>query len=110
MKKIQVVAENHEGQRMDSALVELLPEYSRTAIQRWVKEGQVSVGGKVVKSSYKVEAGQEILIEIPEVKESTLVAQDLSVPILYEDEDLVVVNKPRGLVVILQQDMEMGLW
>ena len=51
MKKIQVVAENHEGQRMDSALVELLPEYSRTAIQRWVKEGQVSVGAKVVKSS-----------------------------------------------------------
>ena len=99
MKKIQVVAENHEGQRMDSALVELLPEYSRTAIQRWIKEGQVSVAGKVVKSSYKIEAGQEILIEIPEVKESTLVAQDLSVPILYEDEDLVVVNKPRGLVV-----------
>lgn len=99
MKKIQVVAENHEGQRMDSALVELLPEYSRTAIQRWIKEGQVSVAGKVVKSSYKIEAGQEILIEIPEVKESTLVAQDLSVPILYEDEDVVVVNKPRGLVV-----------
>ena len=97
-KKIISLLE-YKGQRLDSALTELLPEHSRSVIQKWIKEGKVSLNGKVAKASHKIEENQSAEIEAPEVKGSSLEAQDLAVPILYEDSDLVVVNKPRGLVV-----------
>lgn len=90
---------DYAGMRVDAALVEALPEHSRTLIQRWIKEGKVKIDGKLAKSSQKIEGDQWAEIEIPEPQSSSLVAQDLSVPILYEDSDLAVVNKPRGLVV-----------
>lgn len=91
--------DDYVGMRVDAALVEVLPEHSRTLIQRWIKEGKVKVDGKLAKASQKIEENQWVEIEIPEPQDSSLVAQDLAVPILYEDSDLAVVNKPRGLVV-----------
>lgn len=96
-KKIDL--DDYVGMRVDAALVEVLPEHSRTLIQRWIKEGKVKVDGKLAKASQKIEENQWVEIEIPEPQDSSLVAQDLAVPILYEDSDLAVVNKPRGLVV-----------
>lgn len=96
-KRIELV--DYVGMRVDAALVEVFPEHSRTLIQRWIKDGKVKVDGKLAKSSQKIEEGQWAEIEIPEPQGSSLVAQDLAVPILYEDSDLAVVNKPRGLVV-----------
>lgn len=90
---------DYVGKRVDAALVEALPEHSRTLIQRWIKEEKVKVSGKIAKSSQKIEEDQWAEIEIPEPQSSSLIPQDLAVPILYEDSDLAVVNKPRGLVV-----------
>lgn len=96
-KKIDL--SDYLGMRVDAALVEALPEHSRTLIQRWIKDGKVKINEKVAKPSQKIENNQWAEVEFPEPQSSTLVAQDLSVPILYEDSDLAVVNKPRGLVV-----------
>ena len=89
----------HKGQRLDTALTAILLEYSRSILQRWIKDGKVQIGGQPAKASHKIETGEFAEIEVPEVRGSALKAQDLAVPILYEDSDLVVVNKPRGLVV-----------
>jgi pseudouridine synthase, RluA family len=99
MNRKNFEVEEYTGQRLDAVLANFLPEYSRTILQRWIKEGKVLVSGKIAKAGQKVEIGQSIEVEIPEVQESGIVAQDLAVPILFEDGDLVVVNKPRGLVV-----------
>lgn len=99
MTKKEVVLDGFGGKRLDFALSELFPEYSRTMIQEWIKGGHVLLEGKRAKASQKVEEGQKVLLEVPKAKEAELVPQDLRVPLLYEDGDLVVVNKPRGLVV-----------
>lgn len=96
-KKIDLT--DYVGMRIDAALVEIFPEYSRTLIQRWIKVGKIKIDGKLAKCSQKIENSQWAEIKFSEPQSSSLVAQDLSVPILYEDFDLAVVNKPRGLVV-----------
>ncbi len=87
------------GQRVDKFLADhsLL---SRSALQRLAREGRVRVDGEPVDPSYKVRAGQELVVEVPAAEpDAVLRAEDIAVDILYEDEDVVVVNKPAGLVV-----------
>ena len=96
-KKHIKVEENNK--RIDAYISEKEPNLSRTTVQRLISEKKVLVNGKEVKSSYKVESGDEIEIEIPEVKETKLKAQDIYVPVIYEDNDIIVVNKPKGMVV-----------
>ena len=87
------------GQRVDKFLAEhsLL---SRSAIQRLARDGHVRVDGQTVDPSHKLRAGQEILVDIPAAEpDAMLRAEDIAVEVLYEDEDVVVVNKPAGLVV-----------
>ena len=72
---------------------------SRTAIKRLLEEEKIHVNGKVEKTSYKVKNGDNIEIEIPEAKETKLEAQNIPVPVIYEDKDIIVVNKPKGMVV-----------
>lgn len=96
--QIEVIIKDETG-RIDKALNDRLADYSRSQIQQWIKDQHVSIEGKVIKANYKVNAGDKVLIEIPEPEELDLIPQDLDLAIVYEDDDVVVVNKPQGMVV-----------
>ena len=97
MKK-ELIVENEESKRIDAYISENT-EYSRTAVQRLIEENKITVNGKKEKASYKVQNGDKIEIEEEPAKEIELKAQDIPVEILYEDNDIIVVNKPKGMVV-----------
>ncbi len=88
-----------EGERLDRWLATQLSERSRAEIQRWIDDGLVRVDEKVSKSSRKVEAGQTVRVQIPEMVDSSLTAEAIPLAIVFEDEDLLVVDKPAGMVV-----------
>ena len=94
-----VVAENDEGIRIDSYLSKIDKDLSRVTIQRLIKEEKILVNDKKVKASYKVRGQDKITLEKEEPKEIELKAQDIPVEVLYEDNDIIVVNKPKGMVV-----------
>ncbi len=97
MKKI--VVKDNENIRLDSYIVTEDKDLSRATIQRLSEEGNILVNGTIKKNSYKVKTGDIIEINIPEIKETKLEAQDIPIEIVYEDSDIIVVNKPKGLVV-----------
>jgi len=96
--RILYVAPNEASRRIDRYLANLLP-LSRTAVQRLIKEGLVSVNGEVVKANYKIHPEDEIHVEIPGPTPLPLVPEPIPLDILYEDEYLLVLNKPSGMVV-----------
>ena len=98
MEKV-VVEENTQKKRIDSYIVDKNINLSRTAIKRLLDEGKILVNGKKQKPSYKPEVGDIITIEIPEPEEVELKPQDIPIDIIYEDKDIIVVNKPKGMVV-----------
>ena len=93
------IEEQHAGERIDKAVSSLQTEWSRTQIGNWASEGVLTVNGEVVKPKYKVKTGDVIEITVPEVEELEIVAEDLNLEIVYEDADVLVVNKPKGMVV-----------
>ena len=93
-----IVKENNQ-KRLDYYVTDKLSKVSRTTAQRLIEEGKILVNGKKQKASYKPEEGDVISIEIPEAKDVELKAQDIPVPVVYEDNDIIVVNKPKGMVV-----------
>lgn len=98
MLKLIHVEENDVGKRIDSYLASNT-ESSRVTIQRLIENEKVLVNGKKTKDSYKIQLNDEITIEEEKPKEIELKAQDIPVEILYEDKDIIVVNKPKGMVV-----------
>lgn len=94
-----VVKDNEQNKRLDMYIAEEKKELSRTTIKRLLEDGDILVNEKIQKASYKPEAGDRIQINMPEVVETKLVAQDIPVPVIYEDKDIIVVNKPKGMVV-----------
>lgn len=96
--KIINVNEENIGKRIDAYLAENT-EHSRSNIQRLIENEKILVNGKKTKVSYKVQLNDEISIEDEEAKEIELKAQDIPIDILYEDSDIIVVNKPKGMVV-----------
>ncbi|MDU5511351.1 RluA family pseudouridine synthase [Enterococcus gilvus] len=96
--QIEVIVKEEKG-RIDKVLNERLTDYSRSQIQQWIKEQHVSIDGKVIKANYKVSAGDHVLIEIPVPETLDLVPENMNLEIVYEDKDVVVVNKPQGMVV-----------
>lgn len=95
-----VVGEGEKGTRIDKYLSEQLPDSSRSFLQKLLQEGHVLVNDKqMAKSNYKVAEGDEICLEIPEAVEPEIEAENIPLDILYEDADLLVVNKPKGMVV-----------
>ena len=93
-----IVKENNQ-KRLDSYVTDKLSKLSRTTAQKLIEEEKILVNGKKQKASYKPEEGDVISIEIPEAKDVELKAQDIPVPVVYEDNDIIVVNKPKGMVV-----------
>ncbi|MEP7309562.1 MAG: RluA family pseudouridine synthase [Acidobacteriota bacterium] len=93
------VAEEGEHARLDVFLVSLLPEQSRSQIQRLIKEGRVLLEGHAVKANQLVRSGQLVSVAIPEPVEPEPKAEALPLTILYQDHDLIVVDKPAGMVV-----------
>lgn len=96
-EKIEV-NENEVGKRIDTYLAGNT-EHSRTNIQRLIENKKILVNGRKTKVSYKVQEKDEITIETEEPKEISLKAQDIPVDVLYEDDDIIVLNKPKGMVV-----------
>ncbi|WP_040286920.1 RluA family pseudouridine synthase [Sporosarcina koreensis] len=100
MEQIQYIIEHETaGERIDKALTAANPDWSRTLIQQWVKEGIVLVNGSTVKANYKVKDGDVLTVDEPEPEELDIPAEDLDLDIVYEDKDVLVVNKPSGMVV-----------
>ena len=87
------------GIRVDRFLQARLPDHSRSAIQKWMEDGCVLVNGKSVAKNCKLSGACEILVRIPEPQELQVRAENIPLDIVYEDDDLLVVNKPKGMVV-----------
>ncbi len=87
------------GVRLDVFLAERLPEYSRSAVTRLIESGFVTQGGVPARKNRKVQSGETYVVNLPEPVETELRAQDIPLDVVYEDEDVIVVNKPRGMVV-----------
>ena len=88
-----------ENVRLDAYISSKVTNLSRTNVQRLIEEGNILVNGQKKKISYKVQIGDNIEINIPEAKETTLKAENIPVEVIYEDNDIIVVNKPKGMVV-----------
>lgn len=88
------------GQRIDRWLAETLPDRSRSEIQRWIKNGDLLVDGVSAKASHRLEADQTVELRLPPPAETpTVQPQNLTLPILFEDDDLLIIDKPAGMVV-----------
>ena len=87
------------GQRLDIFLAAAVPELTRSAAQRLLEQGNVTLDGAPLKKNARTEAGAEYALSLPELRETELVAQDIPLDVVYEDADVLVVNKPKGLVV-----------
>ncbi len=87
------------GARLDQALAELFPDFSRSRLQQWVKEGNVLVDGKVLRSKDKLLGGESIEIDVQLAAETTFTPEPIQLDIVYQDDALIVINKPAGLVV-----------
>jgi len=87
------------GERLDLFLVRHIPDISRSYAQRLIEEGQVTVNGMPRKANYKLRAGEQVTCTMPSAEEVSIVAEDIPLDILYEDPDIIVVNKRRGMVV-----------
>ncbi|MBR6748435.1 MAG: RluA family pseudouridine synthase [Clostridia bacterium] len=93
------IPDHLNGSRVDAALAALMPDMSRSGLQKLIDEGAVTGDGKPLKKNARVTAGQSIDVEIPEPEPLDVIPQDIPLDIVYEDSDLIVINKPRGLVV-----------
>ena len=87
------------GDRLDSWLAAQLPDLSRSRIQALIKEGHILLNGAKVKAKVALKAGDQVTIEVPEPKPLDMIAQDLPLSVIYEDSDVIVINKAHGMVV-----------
>ncbi|KJD54241.1 pseudouridine synthase, partial [Bacillus amyloliquefaciens] len=93
------VHEEHKGERIDKYLTAVEADWSRTQVQQWIKEDRVLVNGNAVKANYKVQDGDAVSVHVPEPEPLDVMAEPMDLDIYYEDQDVLVVNKPRGMVV-----------
>lgn len=93
------ITEQLEDERIDKCLAELIDSLSRSFIQKLIKENAVSVNGVPVKGSYRVKTDDRVSFYLPEAVEPDIEPEDILLDILYEDKDVIVVNKPKGMVV-----------
>ncbi|MBI3313385.1 MAG: RluA family pseudouridine synthase [Candidatus Omnitrophica bacterium] len=95
-----IISEKDKGKRLDVVLAAHLAEYgSRSQLQKWIKEGKVRIAGKQLLPNYRPKTGETILVEIVPSAADKTHAEDIPLDILYDDSDIVVINKPAGMVV-----------
>ncbi|WP_101773207.1 RluA family pseudouridine synthase [Peptostreptococcus faecalis] len=93
------VQENDENKRLDLYVSEMYKDISRSYIQKLIKNSRILVNSKIEKPSYKVEMDDLIYVSMLEPKDTVAIPQDIKIDIIYEDEDVLIVNKPQGMVV-----------
>lgn len=94
-----IVPDEWAGERVDQALAKLFPDYSRSRLQTWLKEGQILVNGQVRRAKDKVLGGEQVELQVILSSENSWEAEDIPLNIVYEDEQLLVINKSAGMVV-----------
>ncbi|WP_141505843.1 RluA family pseudouridine synthase [Paenibacillus luteus] len=96
-----IAAEEQAGERVDKFVTDSMDEQgvSRTQVQEWIKAGAVVVDGKVAKANVKIAEGNKVVLHIPEPEEAAIVPENIPLEVIYEDSDLIVINKKRGMVV-----------
>ena len=99
MKQSYLVPEEFQGERIDKYLSEACCGLTRSYLQKLLKSQLVEVDGKTVKNSYRVSAGETVELEVPEAVEPEIEAEPIPLDILYEDKDIILINKPKGMVV-----------
>ena len=97
--KEYIVSQEEKGKRLDTYIPSVDTDITRTSAQRLIEDGNILVNGKNAKVSYKIQENDKISVEIPEPKQIELKAQNIPIEIVYEDSDIIVVNKPKGMVV-----------
>ncbi len=95
----QQVPDNLSGERLDQVAAQLFDAYSRSRLQSWIKDGSLLVDGRQLRPRDKVSAGQQLCIDAAPEQEVTWQGQDIALDIVYEDESIILLNKPAGLVV-----------
>lgn len=98
MEEIKLLSDE-KGVRIDAWVSNHLEKFSRSYVQKLIENKLVTVNGKAVKSNYKLDMDDEILIQVPEPEKLDVIAEDIDLDILYEDEDIIIINKPKNMVV-----------
>lgn len=93
------ITEEFEDERIDKSLAALMDTLSRSYIQKMLKEGQITVNGEAVRGSYRLKSEDQVAFFLPDAKEPDILPENIQLDILYEDADVIVVNKPKGMVV-----------
>ncbi|MBZ4666748.1 S4 domain-containing protein, partial [Mahella sp.] len=93
------VSADEVDRRLDTFLAERFEQWTRSHIQNLIKNGNITVNGQHIKNGYKLKDGDVIKIDIPELRPIDIQPEDIPLNILYEDEDIIVINKPQGMVV-----------
>ena len=93
------VTEEYEGERIDKYLTAQLDTLTRSYLQKLIKSGGILVNGVPVKNSYPVVCGDSVSAEIPPAMEPEILAENIPLDVVYEDEDVILINKPKGMVV-----------
>ena len=100
MEIMKFVADTERsGVRIDRYLADVCPDFSRSYLQKLLKEQMVSVNGKAVRANYKTQTGDEIMLQVPDMQTPDIQPEDIALDILYEDEDILVLNKPADMPV-----------
>ena len=90
---------DRSGERLDAAMARLAPELSRSAAQKLIEDGAVRLNGRAARKSDRLTEGDTLEFELPQAQQAALEAEDIPLDVVYEDADVIVVNKPKGLVV-----------
>lgn len=99
-EQIFAVVPEQQGKRIDAFVCEQLDGITRSMVQNWIEQGYVTLtAGKLVKKNYKVSAGDEVVVQMPEPQSVEITPENIPIDIVYEDDDIIVVNKARGMVV-----------
>lgn len=94
-----ILLADRSGERVDAALARLCPELTRSAAQKLLEEGNVTCQGRVLKKNDKLTEGAELEVRMPEVQETEILPENIPLDVVYEDDDVIVINKPKGMVV-----------
>src|SRR5690625_2073781 len=103
-----IVSKSEENTRIDKLITEIYADESRAQIQKWINDTLVTVNGSIVKANYRCQENDQIILHVPEQKQLLIRPENIPLSIVYEDADLLVVNKPKGMVVHPSDNHENG--